>query len=261
MMIQSFLRCAGAAATLALCAMHVPALSQTAPVVVDQPAPAAATAAVAPASADAQTFAELMVPRELFIDINMINFEKGMAIMAKQSPEMAQLFQQYPGLDVALTAASGKDLRAILESEYPDLKNKIALFASERYTTAELATLNKFYAGGAGVKLIRSEYETVDVEDMVKAFSDADGKLTEAEVRAMEAKASPKFGNDLTSAEKLAATKFFLGPIGRKIGQNKDAFQTLTVDWVNAVIAKNQARLQTTTTDTIMGFIEKSGAK
>ncbi len=261
MMIQSILRGACVAATITICAMPAPALSQSAPVPVDAPVVAVVANAPVPAPVDAQTLAELLVPRQLFIDINMVNFEKGMAIMAKQAPELGELFKQYPGMEAALTTASGDVLRNILEIEYPDLKTKIATFVAERYTAADLAVLNSFYSGPAGRKLIRSEYESADAESMVKAFTDEDGMLTTDDVKAMEAKNRSNFGNDLNASEKSAATRFFLGKSGRKIAQNKADFQTLTVDWVNAVIAKHQSQIQNTTAETIMAFIEKSGTK
>ena len=256
-MMYKSIRCSAAlimfAATGPLCAQNA------APVLDVVSAPGdVAPPVLTPVPVDAQTLAGLLVPRQLFIDVNMVNFEKGMTIMAQQSPELGELFRQYPGLDKAMMQSGGTELRKILDAEYPELSNRIALFVAERYLPADLVALNRFYSGSAGRKLIEAEYGSANAEDMVKAFSDADGKLTTDEVKAMETKAASTFGSELTRAEKTEASRFFLGASGRKIGQNKNDFQKLTVDWVNQIIAKHQDSLAATSTETIMNFIQQS---
>jgi hypothetical protein len=209
-MKRTYIWRAMAVATLAISAIPANIFAQSPA----SPAPIAASPAPVAPSAEAIALAGLLIPKDVFIDVNMVNFAKSLKIMATQSPELGQLFGQYPGLEAALTAAGSAQLRQILELEYPDLANKVGAFIVQRYTARETADLTKFYAGGAGKKLIRAEYQSADVGAMVEAFSDADGKLTTDEVRAMDANSIADLGKELTSAEKAVATTFFMGATG-----------------------------------------------
>jgi hypothetical protein len=216
--------------------------------------------ALAPPSADAITLAGLLVPRDLFIEINLVNFDKSIPILAQQNPQLAALFTSYPGLDVEMATTGRAELQKILLDEYPGLAEKVSVFVAQRYSPAEIKVLNAFYNSPAGIKLIRNEYQGADTSGMIEAFTDRDGKLTMDEVKAMDANSGP-LNKDLTSAEQAAATKFFLGPVGRKIGQNKDGFQQLTVTWVNSTIAKYQGQLSENSSKTLMDFIAAADAK
>jgi hypothetical protein len=220
----------------------------------------AAEAALTPPSADAQMLASLLVPRDIFIASNVNSFEQTFPIMAAKDPNLANLIRAYPGVDAAMIATGKGELMKILSSEYPGLADQVAVFVAQRYSPAEIKEFIRFYSTPAGKKLIRAEYGSIDPKEMLAAFTDKDRKLTMDEVQKMEANAA-SLGSDLTSAEKIASTKFFLGPVGRKIAQNKAGFQELTVNWVNNLLAKYQGQLSEASGKTIMDFITAADAK
>ncbi len=241
------------AACLAL-ALPAPMLAQANG---DAPAPM-----LAEPTAKAMAAAEALLPRSAIIEANVAGFGAGFSVMARQNPSLQQILDAHPGLEAALIASGSDETRKVMEAEYPGLLKIAARFIDARYTPAEQAALIGFYSSSAGQKMLRNEIGSSDPETMLEAFTDEDGKLTDDEANAMSKTLTPaRLAKSLTPAERVAASKFFASPAGRKIGANSGAFQSLSVNWVNDVIARNGSRFAERSGETMAAFMADAAAK
>lgn len=211
-------------------------------------------------SPQAMTLARVIIPFDLFIAQNRDSFVYGFDATTKNDAQAQALFAAYPGVREAIIATQLAELESALTTEHPVLLDRFATHFEQAYTPAEIVTISNFLQTPLGQKVLRLEYKSIDQDQMLKAVTNGDG-LTKSESDQLNAHVPQKIFMQLTPAERIQSTKFWMSATGRKLNANSANVQEIVRLWLNGVTEQFEKSAAESLINTVREFIETADAK
>jgi hypothetical protein len=103
---------------------------------------------------NAQTLANLVLPREQFLTIRVPRFDAAYAVEIEGDARLVALEKTYPGITKAVQAAAHDEAEKGYGAALTLLQNDVAKLYASKFTAPELGTLIRFFSSETGQAMI-----------------------------------------------------------------------------------------------------------
>jgi len=193
--------------------------------------------------------ADIVLPKETFIDGNLASFDVTFDTLNAKDPASSRLLSDNPGLREAMLTAGHAEMTKILEADFPGLRTEFARAIAKHLQPADYDQVIAFLNTAAARKARAASFGVAvskKAADIV-ANKQGDASLTSEDGASINASSGREILKTITPEDVRAISAFTVSPAGRRYSLAKAGCDAAALAWANSLSSKSAPIAEATT--------------